>query len=212
MNIGGHIAVARQLSDSPTVWLGAALPDVGAMGRFNLVGEQPRGAIAEGIALHHATDEVFHSHDWFKQHQSLLFEQLRSAGIRRGPARAVAHVGPELLLDGELLHDELIKHDVNLGMGRLAVHLDAVELLVLPAKRAGWRIHLERVSQRSTPSEFDDPYAVAQVLERILRSRPRLALEADQVRTVGDILSAAHEAIITTSRELVDDLTASLSA
>jgi hypothetical protein len=211
MNLGGHIAVARQLSTDPMVWLGAALPDVGAMGRFNLLGEQPIGSIAEGIALHHATDDVFHSHEWFKGHQSTLFGRLTAAGIRRGAARAVAHVGPELLLDGELLTNSGIKRDVNLGMGQLAAHLDAVELLVQPAKRTGWRTHLEHVVQRPAPSYFDDPYAVAQMLERILRNRPRLALDSEQVSKVGEILDEAHESIVSSSHGLVDDLAQMLS-
>lgn len=211
MNLGGHIAVARRLSPDPAVWLGAALPDVGAMGRFNLLGDKPVGAIAEGIAVHHATDDVFHSHDWFKEHQSVLFGRLAAAGIRRGAARAVAHVGPELLLDGELLTNRDIKRDVDLGMGQLAAHIDAVELLVQPAKRAGWRIHLERVIERPAPSYFDDPYAVAQMLERILRNRPRLALDSEQVFKVGEILDEAHDAIVSSSHGLVDDLAELLS-
>lgn len=198
--------MAARISRDRDVWLGAALPDVGAMGHFNLLGERPTGALAEGIALHHATDNLFHTHPWFKSHQANLYEALTTAGVRRGAARAVAHVGPELLLDGELLRHPDMKGDIESGMGRLSHHLDAVEVLVRQDRRLAWRSHLERVTLRDSPSHYDDPYEVAYSLERILRSRARLAVDADQVLKIGDILSTVHDTIRATALDLVEDL------
>lgn len=210
MNLGGHIAVAAKLSDRPDVWLGAALPDVGAMGRFNLLGDEPKGEIAEGIALHHATDELFHGHDWFKTHQSNLFASLSKAGVRRGPAKAVAHVGPELLLDGELLAQPVMNGQISAGMARLIPNIDEVEVLVRPEKRAAWRGHLVHVAGRGAPTFYGDPHQVAASLERILSRRPRLALDRSQVELIGDLLSEVHLEIRATGVELIDDLAKSL--
>lgn len=198
--------MAAKLGDNPNVWLGAALPDVGAMGRFNLRGDKPSGPIAEGIALHHATDDLFHGHEWFKAHQADLFSSLTAAGIRRGAAKAVAHVGPELLLDGELLSHTHLKNEIESGMGQLLPNLNEIETLVLPQKRQAWRVHLQRVAQRGAPTFYDDPFLVADSLERILRARPRLALDPAQVQTVGELLGEVHASIQQTSVTLVEDL------
>lgn len=210
MNLGGHIAVAAKLSSRPDVWLGAALPDIGAMGRFNLLGDKPDGEIAEGIALHHATDDLFHGHEWFKAHQANLFEALSKAGVRRGAAKAVAHVGPELLLDGELLAHPVMNSQISAGMERLIPNVDRVELLVQLEKRASWRGHLERVASRGAPTFYGDPHQVAVSLQRILSSRPRLALDRSQVNLIGDLLSEVHPEIKATGVELIDDLANSL--
>ncbi len=210
MNLGGHIAVAAKLSESPDVWLGAALPDVGAMGRFNLLGDDPQGDIADGIALHHATDDLFHGHDWFKGHQANLFAALTEAGVKRGAAKAVAHVGPELLLDGELLGNQAMKDQINAGMARLLPNIDSVEVLVQPQKRKDWRLHLGRVARRGAPTFYDDPHQVALSLERILSGRPRLALDPRHVELIGHLLAEVHPEIQETGLALVDDLADSL--
>lgn len=210
MNIGGHIAVARVLGTDSVTWLGAALPDIAAMGRFNLLGDSPTGALAQGVNLHHRTDDVFHSHSWFRTRQSALFATLTASGVSRGAARAVAHVGPELLLDGQLLSDEATRRDVTVGMNHVGERLDEIQTLVRAEHRQSWRQHLIAVAQRRSPTDLNDPFAVAELLGRILARRPRLHLEISQVSVVGSILAEAQSTIVAGAEELVIDVAASV--
>jgi hypothetical protein len=103
MNFFGHVVVAtwQPARDARTA-LGAMLPDlVGVAGLRGVAPGDPE--VARGVALHHRTDEVFHASDTFVSLQTLLRSALEARGIRGGPARAAAHVGIELLLDGLLL-------------------------------------------------------------------------------------------------------------
>lgn len=98
MNFLAHAAVARRLAgdDAEFVW-GAALPDLVAMlgPPLNRADLSPRAA--EGWRAHHRMDEVFHANPVFLDGVRSLHADLD--GLGRGPRRAVAHVGWELLLD-----------------------------------------------------------------------------------------------------------------
>ncbi len=215
MNVGGHIVVAASVApEEPVVWLGAALPDLGAMGRFRLLGSTPDPEVTRGIAMHHRTDDVFHSHPWFTGLMSRLRASLKEAGLDRGAARAIAHVGPELLLDGELLRRPGQTDAVDTTI-RL---LDEPELrarlrsLVSPDMATDWIEHLASVAGHPSPPDHHDPHAVAQRLHRILRRRPRLAFDADQVAAAAACLDAEHERLLSGVDELMSDLIRDVSA
>src|SRR5690606_3246840 len=59
MNFFGHACVAARIDSDPRVLLGAMLPDFASMSRTRLAGSEDP-AVAAGIALHLATDDVFH--------------------------------------------------------------------------------------------------------------------------------------------------------
>lgn len=103
MNFFGHVVVATWLPDADgRTALGAMLPDL--LGIAGLRGVEPRDPeVARGLELHHRTDDVFHASDAFVTLQASLRAALEAGGLQGGPARAVAHVGVELLLDGALL-------------------------------------------------------------------------------------------------------------
>ena len=65
-------------------------------------------AIAAGVALHHATDGAFHELPAVTGLMRELDDRLAAAGCARGPRRAVAHIGVELLLDGVLVDDRVV--------------------------------------------------------------------------------------------------------
>src|ERR1051325_9448351 len=114
VNFVGHIAAGLRVGDDrqPTAFLvGTALPDFASMARTRL--RPANGSLAEGIALHHAIDHAFHAHDWFLDAERDVRDSLRADGLPDGAARACAHVGPELLLDGALLDDDAVARAVD---------------------------------------------------------------------------------------------------
>lgn len=206
MNIAGHIAVAMRLApDDPRVWLGAALPDLGAMGRFRLMGDTPDPDVTAGIALHHATDDAFHRHPTFTGAMARLRTALADDGVGRGPARAVAHVGPELLIDGFLLADDELAEAVEAAFAEI----DALGVALAPlveTSSVAWLHHLGKVQAWGLPDDYGDPHAVARRLHRILSQRPRLELATDHVAAIGDRLAAEQPTLDRSVPSLVDDL------
>ncbi len=211
MNVAGHVAVAMRLHpDRPRVWLGAALPDIGAMGRFRLMGDSADTDVRTGIAVHHATDDAFHRHASFTGVMARLRSDLDDDGIGRGPARAVAHVGPELLIDGRLLDQDDVIDAIDAAFAEIENLGPALSTLVERDGEA-WGQHLSRVAGWGLPTDYADPQAVARRLHRILLRRPRLAFPDDQVGPIGQRLAAEQPAIDDALPDLVDDLEATLS-
>lgn len=210
MNIGGHIAVAMRLApDEPRVWLGAALPDLGAMGRFRLMGDSPDPDVTAGIALHHATDDAFHRHPTFTEAMARLRADLAADGVGRGPARAVAHVGPELMIDGFLLEAEQLNNAVNAAFAEIEPLGPGLGSLVETSSDE-WLRHLRKVPSWGLPTDYADPHAVAHRLQRILSSRPRLELDRAHVGAIGTRLAAEQPALNLAIPDLIDDLEGSL--
>lgn len=210
MNIGGHIAVAMRLvPDAPRVWLGAALPDLGAMGRFRLMGDSADPDVTSGIALHHATDDAFHRHPTFTEAMARLRADLAADGVGRGPARAAAHVGPELLIDGFLLADARLRNAIDDAFDEIQPLSHALATLVETDNEA-WIRHLSKVSAWGIPSDYSDPHAVAARLHRILSQRPRLKFGRAHVEAIGRRLAAEQPALDGAVPSLLDDLETSL--
>ncbi len=205
MNLAGHIVVAERIErDRPAFWLGAALPDIAGMGRVRLLGTTVDDDLRRGIAFHHASDEAFHSHPWFTDLQRSLRELLLDDGFGRGAARAIAHVGPELFLDGAVLSWDHTA--VDRAFAELSARPEALETLVLPEFRAQWVTHRLRASAWRPHDEPHDPHAVARRLQRILQRRPRLAFDADRVEAVADHLYPFERRVASTAADFVDDL------
>src|SRR5688572_23166915 len=114
MNFFGHAALAAghfsarspQLpgTDLALLCAGAMLPDFISMlrlGRPAVLDEQ----VARGVSFHHLTDHAFHELDSFLRLSREAFAWLSEQRVPRGPARAVAHIGVEMLLD-EVLSDD----------------------------------------------------------------------------------------------------------
>jgi len=100
MNYLAHAYLARLENAAPEFALGAMLPDLA-----NLVGVRLPplvGVLSEGIRFHHRSDAVFHSSREFQTEQVELVSCFTTSGLRRGPARALAHLGLEFLFDAAL--------------------------------------------------------------------------------------------------------------
>lgn len=179
MNFLGHAELARRHRPTDAFVLGAMLPDFASMARARLR-EVTDPEVRAGVAFHHRTDAAFHGAPAFVAACRRSTTELTDLGVRRGTARAAAHLGLELLLDGWLLgRDE--------GLG--ATYRTAVALAHRPTLRAGlifaedahagrFSDLLGRLAAWGTPSGYDEPAEVAARLERMLSGRPRLEVRA----------------------------------
>lgn len=102
MNYFGHAAVATIAGGNDAIVLGAMLPDWYSMLRLKEV-PPADPQVALGVRFHLKTDAIFHSTPTFVQCNTTAVMALREAGVSRGPARASAHIGVEMLIDAELM-------------------------------------------------------------------------------------------------------------
>lgn len=185
MNYFGHASVASWHGPSPAATLGAMLPDLATMSGARL-GEPADAGLADGIALHHATDAAFHQLPSVLGLMRELDDRLAHAGCARGPRRATAHVGIELLLDGVLVGEasyreaylDALAHDVDAV--RFRDHDDAPRFHALHA----------RLVTHGVPDDLRQPAAIVHRLHRMLAHRPLLAPDPADLRAIADALAA----------------------
>jgi hypothetical protein len=188
VNYFGHAAVASWRADAaPELAFGAMLPDFAGMIRARL-GEQTSSVIASGVELHHATDGAFHRMPVVVASMRELDERLLAAGCARGPRRAVAHVGMELLLDGVLVDDAAFRASYLDGLG-------------CDASAVRWRdddapprlaMLLDRLRAHGAPVDLRRVDAITRRLARMLAHRPLLAPNADDLRAI-ELALAEHQ-------------------
>jgi hypothetical protein len=205
VNFVGHIATGLQAAgdgDGPAFLVGTALPDFASMRRTHL--GHAVGPLGDGIALHHATDHAFHTEGWFLDLERDLRDGLRHDGLSDGAARACAHVGPELLLDGALFADPSIARGVSTVYDEIAAPSDDVVDLVPDQERHEWRNHLVGVATRLDPFTYGDPAIVARRLHTITSRRPRLAFEGALVHAVSTRMTVVQPHIVASAPEVLD--------
>lgn len=191
VNFFGHAAVASWSADAdPGCVLGAMLPDFATMcgGRLDAARE---ANVTRGIAVHHATDAVFHALPVVTGLMRELDDHLVRGGCARGPRRAAAHVGVELLLDGVLVDDA----------GYRAAYLGAIahdaELAWRDAEAAPRFAQLmQRLRERGIPDDLHAPDATTTRIHRMLAHRPLLAPSADDLRAIKTALGAFQPRIV----------------
>jgi acyl carrier protein phosphodiesterase len=196
VNFFGHAAVASWSSDEASVALGAMLPDFESMSGAR-VAATPDAAVAAGIALHHATDAAFHRLPAVTALMRELDERLSTRGCARGPRRAVAHIGVELLLDGVLVGEPAYR-----AAYTRALALDADLVWRDPGDPLRFVGLLERLRAYGVPDDLRHPDAIAQRLARILARRPLLAPSAADLRAIRAAL-AEHQARVEAAAETV---------
>ncbi len=211
MNFFGHAVVAAWQDASPGFVLGAMLPDFCSMARARI----PRvdhHAIASGIALHHETDAIFHQAPTFLRVCAQSVRELTELGVDRGTARAVAHVGTELLLDGLLLEGgepteayveavraarpEWLGRHIRFGRLEHAERFDCVR---------------RRLQEWGIPDGYADPGFVAERVLGALRTRPRLRPSEPDAERVRRWIPAARRRVVELGSALVSEVRAGLS-
>ena len=184
MNFFGHAAVASWSAPVAGVVLGAMLPDLATMcgGRIASAGEPD---VEAGIALHHASDAAFHRLPAVLALMRELDQQLADRHCARGPRRAVAHIGVELLLDGLLTGEP----DYRTAYLRGLAHDAAIDWRD-PDDPRRFAILLDRLRARGVPDDLRLPEAITARVHRILAHRPLLAPSPDDLRAIQASLAA----------------------
>jgi hypothetical protein len=208
MNFFGHAAIAGYFDADPVFALGAMLPDF--CGMLGLRAPEPApGPLAAGVRFHHVTDHAFHELSAFQGLTRAATEELGRLGVRRGTARAVAHVGVELLLDAELAENDaaLTIYLAALDAGSAPEPLSSAPFTDDERARLGRLIvTLGERGVAKRPSST----SVAERLERALARRPRLALTSGDVPRVSEWVELFRGRVVASSRVLVSELTSDI--
>ena len=198
----GHVTAAALASDDPDVLLGAALPDL--LPGSQLARRALPAGVAAGLAHHHRADAAFHADARFVEAVASVGRHLDAAGVRRGPRRAAAHVGVELLIDDALLAQGA---EAFAGVWARLCTPDATVRAVVPADvRDLWLAGLARLTTRLDPWADTGPAAAAARIEHVLARRPRLALAPGDRQRVATALGEAADAVAATAPALVADI------
>lgn len=210
MNFFGHACVAAWFSSRGPFVLGSMLPDLASALRLS----PPSSAHAElraGVDLHHATDRVFHATDAFNRLEQEARAALGSAGVSKGPRRALAHVGVEFLLDEQLASGgrARVAYESALAFGVSAGCRAALEWR---AEGAGERFAAlcERLGRVGLGPRGDE--ALAARLAACLAGRPRLELAASERATLEPWLAALRPAVVALTPALLGELASALGA
>lgn len=176
MNYFGHALVASWRGAAPATTLGAMLPDFATMCGGKLAAAQAP-LVDEGLALHHATDAAFHDLPAVVGLMRELDHRLDELGCARGPRRATAHVGVELLLDGVLIDDEVARAAYDAAIAAdIAVAWDTGD--------ERYAMLLARLRSYGAPIDLKDPVSITQRLQRILMHRPLLKPNDADLRAI----------------------------
>ena len=204
MNFFSHAAVARRFSAEPEFLLGAMLPDFVSMLGVRMPAVS-HATLENGVRFHHLTDHVFHELPEFFTLSRDAHVELRERGLGRGPARAVAHVGIEILLDTTLGQSASAQEAYRSGLeaGR---HPYLVAAIALPAKdRERLSDLLETLFRRGVVLDTSSGIVMERIKRTLLR-RPRLALGDDDGPRVVDWVETARARVVGSTPALVEAL------
>ena len=159
-----------------------------------------------GRRFHYATDAAFHRAEGFRSLCIAATGALAAAGLRRGPARAIGHVGVELLLDGWLAATH--------GVPALYAEALALTPALSPAitfQRAADAAPLVALCERiaaapRAPDAWCEPERLTARLVRILARRPLLALRASELPAVRDWAASTRDQVARAAPTLLAEL------
>jgi hypothetical protein len=200
VNFFGHAVVAGWRDNRARYVLGSMLPDFETMVRVPLI-EVRDLDIQRGMNLHHLTDKAFHRAPAFLAFRERSLHELTCAGVRRGTARAVGHIGSEMFLDGWLVRDQA---HIDGYLAALGLEVDGL---------LGWqddghafsKLHT-RLMQWGAPRDYAEPSFVLARLADALRLRPALAVLEDQAAQVAEFLPSLQRMVERDAPELLNEL------
>jgi hypothetical protein len=203
VNFVGHVAVGADFPgwSDPAFRLGVVAPDL--TGRLGVTLSRDEGPARAGVLHHHRADEAFHGLRWFTETTAGLRATLQASGVARGPARAVAHLGTELLLDGALLADDDVADRFDGVWAALRRGGPDVAALVAGDDRARWMHRVGELTRRLDPYRYADPVYTAERVTWLLSARPRLATAPHDHDAVTDALVASGPGITAAARAVV---------
>jgi hypothetical protein len=198
VNYVSHLYVAGQIDPNlgEAFGFGAMLPDLAGMAGTKMDTDQLPDEVAWGVQLHLRTDDVFHHGEDFLGLQREVRKELMPI-IPKG-ARAAAHMGTELLLDGWLLKQtELVeRYKATLEW----VNANHVTIESAATNGIAMAAFLQRFTDREgdrprVPIHYKSPRGVATAIQRRIDSRPRMAFDAGKIGELGDALYSHQESV-----------------
>lgn len=211
VNFFGHAALASWQRPEPDFVLGSMLPDFASMIRTRPPDVLDR-ALADGVSFHHATDRVFHELDAFRALSGDALSWLCERHLRRSSARAVAHIGVEILLDVAIAEDELACRSYTSALVRATSEGVKDRVAWQDAAASGRFSDLcSALRARGVVRADVAPEYVAFRVRRALAGRPRLELDDRGEAVVREWVEAARGPIAARAPDLIADLKASLS-
>ena len=208
MNFFGHAAIAGRYRADPVFVLGAMLPDWCTMLGLRTPAP-PEDTLGAGIVFHHVTDRAFHELVSFRAFCRDATAWLDARGVRRGTARAVAHVGVELFLDAALAESEAARghYEGALAAGQQPEPFELSRFTPEECARLGG---LARVLAQRGVTKAPDTALVVTRLKRALATRPRLAIEPRDEPAVGDWVELFRERVVASTPHVMSELTISI--
>jgi hypothetical protein len=164
--------------------------------------------VAAGIELHHATDAAFHTLPVVTGLMRELDDSLLARNCARGPRRAVAHIGVELLLDGVLVDNATYRDAYTRGLAHDAS--PAIEWRE-PGDDTRFAKLLERLRAYGVPDDLRKPEAITHRLGRMLAHRPLLAPSGDDLRAIGASLAEFQPRVTVAADTVIRALRAALT-
>lgn len=207
MNFFGHASVASWTAESSGSVLGAMLPDFATMSGARLA-EPTDEAVARGIDLHHDTDAAFHHLPTVLELMRELDGRLQRAHCARGPRRAVAHIGVELLLDGVLVDEPAYRDNYLAGLG----HDPSGVRWKHDGDDARFAMLLARLRAHGVPVDLRKPESIANRLHRMLIHRPLLAPSSSDMVAIKHCLDEQQRSVTLATDNLLAELRAELEA
>jgi hypothetical protein len=176
VNYFAHAWIASRVRPEPRFVLGAMLPDLAGFLRIRLPAQRDPD-VAAGMALHHATDAVFHALPGFRERNLAGIGALRAVGIARGSARAAAHVGIELILDAALAAGKPS------GLAHFRKALAESGAVDCPTPAVARTVHqlIRRLSAFDPAEDLGAPGRITERVRRTLEPRPALALRQNDL-------------------------------
>ncbi len=187
---------------------GAALPDLASMAGTRVDKSLLDPRVAEGVALHHMADKAFHALERFRTGSAEIRNCLLEAGVGTGPARAVAHGGYELLLDGCVLERPGVPEEFAavLAAGR------QIDPAVTAGDGARWRELSASLEEQQWWLGYTDPEMVARALHRRLSHRRLLRFDAAEIGAVATVLASARSGVAADADEVLSAVGEALRA
>jgi acyl carrier protein phosphodiesterase len=207
MNFFGHATVANWQSSSSRFILGAMLPDFAAM-CGNPIREVFDEEIRFGIELHKTTDEIFHRNGVFVELCASATKTLSARGLKRASARALGHVGIELMLDGTLSSDRRM---VSAYLRALTTgdsdHIANQIRWRYTWRNIDWRRLLAILRSANIPQGYRDTPFLVERLANILAPRPNLALTSlEDLAVIADWVRQTQPKVDARASEIIETL------
>jgi acyl carrier protein phosphodiesterase len=204
VNFFGHAAVASWVSPQPGVALGAMIPDFSTMSGAR-VEQTSDELVAAGIELHHKTDAAFHTLPVVTGLMRELDDRLDARKCARGPRRAVAHIGVELLLDGVLVDEPSYRAAYLAGIAH-----DAPIEWREPDDDRRFAALIARLRGYGLPDDLKRTESIAMRLQRMLSHRPLLAPSASDMDAIRSALVEYQSRVIAATDAVMRALRAAL--